>query len=160
MRRRCSSSITTWKPRARRAPRASTAASGRAGRRLPAELAHALLELGHDGRRCVVVTRPRERSVDEREVSCLGAADPGGAVADGAGEQPEAVEVVALQVDTGLGEEAEGVRLLVDPMSFQYLIGAEIDYQENIKGAQFVIKNPGASSTCGGSSPNRTVFWP
>jgi iron-sulfur cluster insertion protein len=49
--------------------------------------------------------------------------------------------------------EKNGVKLLVDPMSFQYLIGAEIDYQENIKGAQFVIKNPGASSTCGcGSS--------
>ncbi|SEN28390.1 iron-sulfur cluster insertion protein ErpA [Nitrosomonas marina] len=49
--------------------------------------------------------------------------------------------------------EKNGVQLLVDSMSFQYLIGAEIDYQENIKGAQFVIKNPGASSTCGcGSS--------
>lgn len=49
--------------------------------------------------------------------------------------------------------EKNGVKLLVDPMSFQYLIGAEIDYQENLQGAQFVIKNPGASSTCGcGSS--------
>ncbi len=49
--------------------------------------------------------------------------------------------------------EKDGVQLLVDPMSFQYLIGAEIDYQENIQGAQFVIKNPGATSTCGcGSS--------
>lgn len=49
--------------------------------------------------------------------------------------------------------EKNGVRLLVDPMSFQYLIGAEIDYQENLQGAQFVIKNPGATSTCGcGSS--------
>lgn len=49
--------------------------------------------------------------------------------------------------------EKDGVKLLVDSMSFQYLIGAEIDYQENLKGAQFVIKNPGASSTCGcGSS--------
>jgi iron-sulfur cluster insertion protein len=49
--------------------------------------------------------------------------------------------------------EKNGVRLLVDPMSFQYLIGAEIDYQENLQGAQFIIKNPGASSTCGcGSS--------
>nr|WP_090657610.1 iron-sulfur cluster insertion protein ErpA [Nitrosomonas marina] len=49
--------------------------------------------------------------------------------------------------------EKNGVQLLIDSMSFQYLIGAEIDYQENIKGAQFVIKNPGASSTCGcGSS--------
>ena len=46
-----------------------------------------------------------------------------------------------------------GVTLLIDPMSLQYLMGAEIDYQENIEGAQFVIKNPNASSTCGcGSS--------
>jgi len=53
--------------------------------------------------------------------------------------------------DTSL--EKNGVTLLVDPMSLQYLIGAEIDYQENVEGAQFVIKNPGASSTCGcGSS--------
>ena len=46
-----------------------------------------------------------------------------------------------------------GVVLLVDPMSFQYLVGAEIDYQENVEGAQFVIRNPNATSTCGcGSS--------
>ena len=46
-----------------------------------------------------------------------------------------------------------GVQLLIDPMSFQYLVGAEIDYQEGIEGSQFVIKNPGAASTCGcGSS--------
>ena len=46
-----------------------------------------------------------------------------------------------------------GVTLLIDPMSLQYLTGAEIDYQENVEGAQFVIKNPNASSTCGcGSS--------
>ncbi len=49
--------------------------------------------------------------------------------------------------------EKGGVMLLIDPMSLQYLMGAEIDYQENIEGAQFVIKNPNASSTCGcGSS--------
>ncbi|SCX37404.1 iron-sulfur cluster insertion protein ErpA [Nitrosospira sp. Nsp1] len=49
--------------------------------------------------------------------------------------------------------EKNGVKLLVDPMSFQYLAGAEIDYQENAEGAQFVIRNPGAASTCGcGSS--------
>ncbi|MCC7548774.1 MAG: iron-sulfur cluster insertion protein ErpA [Burkholderiales bacterium] len=46
-----------------------------------------------------------------------------------------------------------GVTLLIDAMSFQYLAGAEIDYQESAEGAQFVIKNPNASSTCGcGSS--------
>lgn len=46
-----------------------------------------------------------------------------------------------------------GVQLLIDPMSFQYLVGAEIDYQEGLEGSQFVIKNPGAATTCGcGSS--------
>ena len=45
--------------------------------------------------------------------------------------------------------EKNGVTLLIDPMSLQYLGGAEIDYQEGIEGAQFVIKNPNASSTCG-----------
>lgn len=49
--------------------------------------------------------------------------------------------------------EKEGIQLLIDSMSFQYLIGAEIDYQENPQGAQFIIKNPSAASTCGcGSS--------
>lgn len=46
-----------------------------------------------------------------------------------------------------------GVELLVDPMSFQYLVGAEIDYKEDLEGSQFVIRNPNASTTCGcGSS--------
>ena len=46
-----------------------------------------------------------------------------------------------------------GVTLLIDPMSYQYLVGAEIDYSEGLEGAQFVIKNPNATSTCGcGSS--------
>ena len=46
-----------------------------------------------------------------------------------------------------------GVQLLIDPMSYQYLVGAEIDYQEGLEGAQFVIKNPNATTTCGcGSS--------
>ncbi|MCD6681150.1 MAG: iron-sulfur cluster insertion protein ErpA [Burkholderiaceae bacterium] len=46
-----------------------------------------------------------------------------------------------------------GVTLLVDAMSLQYLMGAEIDYKDDLDGAQFVIKNPNASSTCGcGSS--------
>lgn len=49
--------------------------------------------------------------------------------------------------------EKNGVTLLVDPMSFQYLSGAEIDYVENVQGAQFVIRNPNATTTCGcGSS--------
>ncbi len=46
-----------------------------------------------------------------------------------------------------------GVTLLVDPMSVQYLVGAEIDYREDLEGAQFVIRNPNAQTTCGcGSS--------
>lgn len=47
----------------------------------------------------------------------------------------------------------DGVTLLVDPMSMQYLMGAEIDYSEGLQGAQFVIRNPNATTTCGcGSS--------
>src|SRR5690349_5402100 len=42
-----------------------------------------------------------------------------------------------------------GVTLLVDPMSVQYLLGAEIDYKEDVQGAQFVIRNPNAATTCG-----------
>ena len=58
---------------------------------------------------------------------------------------------VTNEDDTVLNKN--GVQLLIDPMSFQYLVGAEIDYQENLEGAQFVIKNPNATSTCGcGSS--------
>jgi iron-sulfur cluster insertion protein len=49
--------------------------------------------------------------------------------------------------------ENQGVTLVVDPMSVQYLIGAEIDYKEDLQGAQFVIRNPNATTTCGcGSS--------
>ena len=49
--------------------------------------------------------------------------------------------------------EKNGVMLLIDAMSLQYLAGAEIDYKEDLEGAQFVIKNPNATSTCGcGSS--------
>jgi iron-sulfur cluster insertion protein len=45
------------------------------------------------------------------------------------------------------------VQLLVDPLSFQYLSGAEIDYKEDIEGEQFIIRNPNAKTTCGcGSS--------
>ena len=58
---------------------------------------------------------------------------------------------VTNEDDTVLNKN--GVQLLIDPMSFQYLVGAEIDYQEGLEGAQFVIKNPNATTTCGcGSS--------
>ncbi len=45
--------------------------------------------------------------------------------------------------------ERDGVTAVVDPMSYQYLVGAEIDYKEDLAGAQFVVTNPNASSTCG-----------
>lgn len=49
--------------------------------------------------------------------------------------------------------EKKGVSLLIDPMSYQYLEGAEIDYKDDVNGAQFVIRNPNATTTCGcGSS--------
>ena len=49
--------------------------------------------------------------------------------------------------------ENAGVTLLVDPLSAQYLVGAEIDYREDLSGAQFIIRNPNATTTCGcGSS--------
>jgi len=59
----------------------------------------------------------------------------------------EKIEDGDVQVENG------GVVLLVDPMSVQYLMGAEIDYKEDLEGAQFVIRNPNATTTCGcGSS--------
>ena len=58
---------------------------------------------------------------------------------------------VTNEDDTVLNKN--GVQLLIDPMSFQYLTGAEIDYSEGLEGSQFVIKNPNATTTCGcGSS--------
>lgn len=58
---------------------------------------------------------------------------------------------VTNEDDTAM--ERNGVVLLIDSMSFQYLAGAEIDYKDDLEGAQFVIKNPNATSTCGcGSS--------
>ncbi|WP_406850323.1 iron-sulfur cluster insertion protein ErpA [Chromobacterium phragmitis] len=58
---------------------------------------------------------------------------------------------IANEDDTAI--ERQGVTFLVDPMSYQYLVGAEIDYQESLEGSQFVIRNPNATTTCGcGSS--------
>ena len=57
------------------------------------------------------------------------------------------------RADDDLALVKDGVTLVVDPLSLQYLMGAEIDYQEGLEGAQFVIKNPNAQTTCGcGSS--------
>lgn len=64
--------------------------------------------------------------------------------------------IVEKKLDEEEDDEGEGgraVQLLVDPMSFQYLAGAEIDYQDDLEGAQFIIRNPNAKTTCGcGSS--------
>ena len=58
-----------------------------------------------------------------------------------------------VQNDDDTTMQKNGVTLLIDPMSYQYLVGAEIDYTEGLQGSQFVIKNPNATSTCGcGSS--------
>jgi iron-sulfur cluster insertion protein len=57
------------------------------------------------------------------------------------------------QEQDDLAIQRDGVTLLVDPLSLQYLMGAEVDYRESLQGAQFVIRNPNAKSTCGcGSS--------
>src|SRR5688500_5198409 len=57
------------------------------------------------------------------------------------------------QGEDDLAVQTDGVTLLVDPLSLQYLMGAEVDYSESLHGAQFVIRNPNAKSTCGcGSS--------
>jgi iron-sulfur cluster insertion protein len=57
------------------------------------------------------------------------------------------------RAEDDLAVDRDGVVLLVDPLSLQYLAGAEIDYTESLSGAQFVIRNPNAKTTCGcGSS--------
>ena len=57
------------------------------------------------------------------------------------------------QAEDDIAVDNDGVTLLVDPLSFQYLMGAQVDYSENLQGAQFVIRNPNAATTCGcGSS--------
>ena len=58
-----------------------------------------------------------------------------------------------VQNDDDTVMNKNGVTLLIDPMSLQYLMGAEVDYTESLQGAQFVIRNPNAKTTCGcGSS--------
>ena len=57
------------------------------------------------------------------------------------------------QAEDDLAVVTDSVTLLVDPLSLQYLMGAEVDYTESLTGAQFVIRNPNAKTTCGcGSS--------
>lgn len=53
----------------------------------------------------------------------------------------------AAEDDTVITEG--GVTLLVDPMSFQYLVGSVVDYTEGLEGSRFVVNNPNATTTCG-----------
>ena len=49
--------------------------------------------------------------------------------------------------------EKDGINVLIDPLSLEYLMGAQVDYEEGLAGSKFVVSNPNASSTCGcGSS--------
>ena len=58
-----------------------------------------------------------------------------------------------LQAEDDTTVENGGVELLVDPLSFQYLSGAEVDYREDLEGSRFLVSNPNAAATCGcGSS--------
>lgn len=59
-----------------------------------------------------------------------------------------------FKLDTDMGEDdtcvqQDGVYIVVDSLSFQYLVGAEVDYRENLQGKQFFVSNPNATSTCG-----------
>lgn len=56
-------------------------------------------------------------------------------------------EEVAAEDDTAI--EKDGVTVLVDPMSYQYLVGSEVDYTEGLEGSRFVVNNPNATTTCG-----------
>jgi iron-sulfur cluster assembly accessory protein len=58
-----------------------------------------------------------------------------------------AFEEAAADDDAAI--EVSGVTLLVDPMSFQYLVGSEVDYTEGLEGSRFVVNNPNATATCG-----------
>jgi iron-sulfur cluster insertion protein len=58
-----------------------------------------------------------------------------------------AFEDVAAEDDTEL--EKDGIKVIIDSLSFQYLVGSEIDYSEGLEGSRFVINNPNATTTCG-----------
>lgn len=53
------------------------------------------------------------------------------------------------QADDDLIIEREGVSLVVDTLSFQYLVGSKVDYREDLEGSRFVVENPNATTTCG-----------
>ena len=70
-------------------------------------------------------------------------------------EKRLATDTRAAAADDAAGDDGDGdgtitlVKLLVDPLSLQYLQGAEIDYREDVQGSQFIIRNPNAKTTCG-----------
>ena len=67
--------------------------------------------------------------------------------------RPGAEKATENQAEDDFAIVTDGVTLLVDPLSLQYLAGATVDYSESLSGAQFVIRNPNAKTTCGcGSS--------
>ena len=85
----------------------------------------------------------------------LFSAGPGGPTIRPSSHKPKETDMARMKAALAavLVMEKEGVMLLIDPMSYQYLVGAEIDYTEGLEGSQFVIRNPNATSTCGcGSS--------
>lgn len=45
--------------------------------------------------------------------------------------------------------EQDGIKVLLDSMSYPYLVGSQVDYEEGLQGSRFLIQNPNASSTCG-----------
>ena len=58
-----------------------------------------------------------------------------------------------MAADDDAAIEKDGVTVLVDPMSYQYLVGSEVDYTEGLEGSRFIVNNPNATATCGcGSS--------
>jgi iron-sulfur cluster insertion protein len=58
-----------------------------------------------------------------------------------------------LVADDDTALQTDGVTLVVDPMSLQYLVGSVVDYTEGLEGSRFVVNNPNATATCGcGSS--------
>ena len=94
-----------------------------------------------------VITQEEEDEEDE------GGGENGEDEDEGGGENGEDEDEGGGDAGGNAAAKAGSVKLLIDPMSFQYLQGAEIDYEEKVSGAQFVIRNPNAKTTCGcGSS--------
>jgi iron-sulfur cluster insertion protein len=57
----------------------------------------------------------------------------------------------AAEDDTVIAKD--GIQVIVDPMSYPYLVGSKVDYEEGLQGSKFTVQNPNATSTCGcGSS--------